>query len=187
MKKYQIIYADPPWKYNTSQHNGAGGTSTGGAHTHYQVMEDIEICKLPIKDLADKNCLLFMWATGPKLDIAFDVGKSWGFKYCTIGFIWDKKRDNPGAYTMSRCELVLIFKKGKIPLPRGSRNIKQLVSIHRDKHSSKPPQVRKAIVELCGDKPRIELFTRKPHKLFEDESFDGWDVWGNEVKSDIEL
>jgi len=189
MKKYQIIYADSPWKYNTSQHTGAGGTSSGGSHTHYQVMEDEEICKLPIAKLADKDCLLFMWVTGPKLNVAFDIGKAWGFSFCTVGFVWYKKRDNPGTYTMSSCEYVLIFKRGIIPQPRGERNTRQFLAEERTKHSAKPKTIRDRIDRMFPESIKIELFGRDnlQDNLFGWDKFEGWDVWGNECKSDIKL
>ena len=188
MKKYQIIYADPPWAYSTSQHNGAGGTSTGGAHTHYPTATDEEICKMSVSDIADDNCLLFMWATGPKLDIAFKVGSAWGFQYCTVGFVWQKDRDNPGTYTMSSCEYVLIFKKGTIPHPRGSRNTKQFYSSERMEHSRKPEEIRKRIHEMFPKQTKIELFARaRTPNLFGWDEYDGWDVFGNMIESDVDI
>jgi len=188
MKKYQIIYADPPWSYSTSQHNGAGGTSTGGAHTHYPTMEDDKICKMSVSEFADDNCLLFMWATGPKLDVAFKVGKEWGFEYCTVGFLWHKERDNPGAYTMSSCEYVLIFKKGSIPKPRGVRNVRQFFESIRIEHSRKPEEIRRRIYEMFPTQEKIELFAReRTPNLFGWDEYKGWDLFGNEVESDIEL
>lgn len=83
MKKYGIIYADPPWSYKDSGCQGA-------AAAQYQTMSVEDICKLPVKDLADRNCVLFMWATYPKLEEALEVIKAWGFEYKTIAFQWVK-------------------------------------------------------------------------------------------------
>lgn len=175
-KKYQIIYADPPWQYHLRTDN------TGVSQKHYPSMELNELLNMPVCDLADTDCLLFMWATNPCLEEAMQVGKTWGFEYKTVGFVWYKKSAVVSFYTMSQCELCLIFKKGKIPQPRGARNIRQFLSVKRSKHSAKPPQVRDAIKEMFPDQDKIELFARKPKDvLFPDPSFDGWDVWGNEA------
>ena len=114
-----------------------------------------------------------MWATSPHLDQAIDLLKSWGFSWATVGFVWDKKKVNPGFYTMSQCEICLIGKKGKIPSPRGARNIRQLVRVERTRHSEKPDEVRSRIVKMFPTQNKIELFARKKAK--------GWDSWGNEV------
>ena len=84
-----------------------------------------------------------MWATNPHLDQAIELGKAWGFAWATVAFVWDKVRVNPGFYTMSQCELCLVFKRGKIPSPRGARNIRQLVTAKREAHSQKPDEVRR--------------------------------------------
>ena len=110
--------------------------------------------------------------TNPEFQ-AIELLKSWGFNYATIGFIWDKQRVNPGFYTMSQCEICLIGKRGKIPRPRGARNIRQLVSEMRGRHSAKPHEVRKRIELMFPDQDKIELFAR--------ERVEGWDAWGNEV------
>jgi len=174
MTKYQIIYADPPWDYKGQrQHAGAGKKDTGGALEHYPTLTLSELKELDIAAFTDKDCLIFMWATSPHLDQAIDLMKSWGFKWATVGFVWDKERVNPGFYTMSQCELCLIGKKGKIPQPRGARNIRQLVTSLREKHSKKPDEVRKRIDLMFPTQNKIELFAR--------ERYDGWDAWGNEV------
>jgi len=191
MKKYQIIYADPPWKYHMGKDVGKWLQNT--ADSHYSCMENEEIYSLPIQEIADKNCILFLWATFPKLSEALETIKRWGFEYKTIGFVWLKttnkgkiRTDGVGWYTTSNAEICLIGKKGK--LKRQKTGISQLIYFPRVKHSKKPPEVRTKIVELMGNLPRIELFARKENgELFEDKSFEGWDVWGNEVKSDIDL
>ena len=174
-KKYSIIYADPPWDYKGQrQHNGKGGKETGGAEVHYPTVTLQDLKKLEISKIAATNCLLFMWTTSPHLDQAIELGKSWGFQWATVGFVWNKERVNPGFYTMSQCELCLVFKKGKIPNPRGKRNIRQYLSIRRENHSSKPSEVRERINEMFPAQEKIELFSR--------EMLNGkWTVWGNET------
>ena len=178
--KYSIIYADPPWDYKGQlQHNGKGGKDTGGAEIHYPTMTLKKLKLLPIPDITDDDCLLFMWSSSPHLDQAIDLLKSWGFKWATIGFVWDKQRVNPGFYTMSQCEICLIGKRGKIPKPRGARNIRQLVSEMRGKHSTKPAEVRSRIELMFPTQNKVELFSRHITP--------GWHVWGNEVQSNINI
>lgn len=173
-KKYSIIYADPPWDYKgCRQHNGEGGKDTGGADIHYMTATTKEMMTWPVQDIAEDNCLLFMWSSSPHLDQAIDLGKSWGFKWATVGFVWYKERTNPGYYTLSQCELCLIFKRGRIPKPRGARNIRQFLSSLREEHSKKPDEIRKRIELMFPSQEKIELFARQKNK--------GWDCWGNEI------
>jgi len=177
MSKYQIIYTDPPWDYKgQTQHNGRGGVKAGGAITHYPTMtlKQLKELKPMIEDLADAdNCLMFMWTSSPHLDQAIDLLKAWGFEWATIAFVWDKVKVNPGFYTMSQCEIVLLGKMGKIPKPRGARNIRQFLSQERTRHSAKPHEIRKRIEQMFPTQKKIEMFAR--------EKCEGWDCWGNEV------
>ena len=169
--KFSILYADPPWDYKGQlQHNGAGGQDTGGALRHYPTVPVPLMAQWPIASIAEEDSLLFMWATSPHLDQAIDLGKAWGFEWATIAFIWDKQKVNPGFYTMSQCELCLVFKRGKIPRPRGSRNERQLVSLCRGRHSTKPDEVRRRIAAMFPEQSKIELFARQRAK--------GWTAWG---------
>ena len=177
-KKYQIIYADPPWDYKgQKQHTGKGGKDSGGAAKHYGCMKLPMLKRLPVQQLVDDNCLLFMWVTNPHLDQGIELLKAWGFSYATVAFVWDKQRVNPGFYTMSQCELCLVGKKGKIPQPRGARNIRQLVSSLRGKHSAKPQDVRSRIEMMFPSQQKVELFAR--------DLSPGWDSWGDEIHSTI--
>jgi len=171
---YGIIYADPPWNYKGQlQHAGPKSKDTGGAIRHYNNMTLEELKAIPIESIAKEDCLLFLWATSPHLDQAIELGETWGFEWATVAFVWDKQRTNPGYYTLSQCELCLVFKRGKIPRPRGSRKERQLVSVLRGKHSAKPDEVRKRIEQMFPTQRKIELFAR--------ERVDGWDAWGDEV------
>jgi len=173
--KFDIIYADPPWDYKgQTQHAGAGSDSTGGATSHYRCVKLNSLVRIPLDNIAAKDCLLFLWATSPHLDQAIELGKSWGFKWATVGFVWDKIRKNPGYYTMSQCELCLIFKKGKIPQPRGSRNIEQLVRELRGTHSTKPDEVAERIDKMFPNQSKVELFSRRTRP--------GWASWGDGLK-----
>lgn len=179
---YNIIYADPPWAYREQMyHNGEVNSS---AEHHYPTMTEEELTNLQVKDLAAKDCLLFLWATGPNLDQAMRVGTAWGFEYKTVAFVWHKKKPNPGSYTMSACEFCLVFKKGRIPKPRGARNVRQFVEARASVHSRKPSQVADSIEKMFPGLPKIELFARKGPELF---STRGWHYWGNQAKSDVTL
>ena len=165
----------------------------GTAKHHYNTMPLEKICSLKISTIADENCKLFLWATPPCLLEALKVMDAWGFEYKTIVFCWVKtnsKSKTPffgiGHWTASNCELVLagLRKGGK--LDRKDKTISQVVLCPHGIHSRKPSEIRDKIVRLCGDIPRIELFARRPDDMF-NESYEGWDVWGNEVESDIEL
>ena len=176
-KKYSIIYCDPPWAYRNM------GNIQATAISHYMTMDNKDICSLPINDIADDNCILFLWATFPKIQEALDVIKAWGFEYKTVGFVWIKKNKGGGNffgvgwYTRSNAEVCLIGVKGKAP--KQSNSISQIIETAREGHSKKPSIVRKKIIEFAGDLNRIELFARQ--------KTEGWDVWGNEVESDIKL
>lgn len=187
-KKYQIIYADPPWSYNDKM----SGHSFSLDHEY--VTQDIQWIKsLPINEMADKNCVLFLWVVNPLLPEAFEVIKAWGFKYKTVAFNWVKTTSNGhyvsnmGRWTMGNNEMVLLATKGKPQRIR--KDIKQLVMSERKEHSKKPDIVRKLIVDLMGDLPRVELFARgeKSKDLFSFNRFDGWDTFGNEVQDSILL
>jgi N6-adenosine-specific RNA methylase IME4 len=147
-------------------------------------LTDICICALPVADIADRDCALFLWATFPNLREAFEVITAWGFEYKTVAFTWVKrnKKSNSwftgmGYWTRANAEICLLATKGKPK--RIARNIRQIIDTPIERHSKKPDAARNRIVELMGDIPRIELFAR--------EKFDGWDVFGNEVDSDIIL
>lgn len=170
-KKYSVIYADPPWKY-------ADKGCNGNAEAHYPTMSIKEICSLPVKDIADKDCVLFLWVTYPMMQEAMALIKAWGFTYKTIGFQWVKQNKKGagfffglGRWTRGNTEPCLIAVKGHPK--RQANDVSQLVLAPSTRHSEKPAEVRDRIVRLMGDVPRIELFARK--------RADGWDAWGNEV------
>ena len=173
-RRYAVLYADPPWDYKGQlQHAGPNSGDTGGALRHYLTATTAEMKTWPIADLCAPDCLLFMWATSPHLDQAIDLGKAWGFAWATVAFVWHKQKTNPGYYTLSECELCLVFKRGKIPRPRGARNVRQLVSAPRGVHSAKPEEVRRRIELMFPTQKKIELFARQKIR--------GWDCWGWEA------
>jgi len=178
-KKYQIIYADPPWEYdNPKNDDPAMGGKT------YPTMPLVKICSLPVASIADDDCVLFLWVTMPKLIEGLQVISAWEFRYITCAFTWVKQnRSGRGIYsglghwTNGNAELCLFAKKGKPK--RQDKSVKQIVLSPLREHSHKPDEVRERIIQLMGKLPRIELFARQ--------KVEGWDCWGNEVESDIDL
>lgn len=183
MKKFKVIYADPPWQFKNKH---TGGSMTSSAQSKYPVMCLDDIKKLPIQSIADDHCLLIMWYVGSMAKEAIELCEAWGFRLVTTsGFVWNKtnKDGSPffgmGHYTRAGSESALIGIKGKTGELIKSHSVRQVITAPVGRHSEKPREFRDAIVELCGDVPRIELFSR--------ESVKGWDVWGNECESTIEL
>ena len=196
MKKYQIIYADPPWKYGVWYQSE---DIKRNAADHYTVMKTDDIINLPVNTIASENSLLFMWVTFPCLPDGLEIIKKWGFKYSTCAFVWIKANKRVdldqtsflpheaiddftglGNYTRANAEICLLAKKGTFGKGwRYSKSVRQIIYSPIEEHSKKPDEARKRIVQLCGDLSRIELFARQ--------KTEGWDVWGNEVESDIEL
>ena len=165
-KKYQVIYADCPWRYDFSLDN------SDKIENHYPTMSLEEIKALKVKDIADINCVLFMWATAPKLVEAIEVMESWGFKYKTC-LIWDKELIGLGYWFRSQHELLLVGVKGKISPPEQHKRISSVFKEKKGKHSKKPDTIRNFIADWYKDYSKIELFARG--------RYEGWDVWGNEV------
>lgn len=171
--RFEIVYADPPWDYKGQlQHAGPRSRDTGGAVKHYPTVTLDMLCELDVPRITATDSLLFMWSSSPHLDQAITLGKAWGFEWATVAFVWDKQRVNPGFYTMSQCELCLVFKHGRIPAPRGARNVRQLVSVERGAHSRKPDEVRRRIDAMFPSARKIELFARA--------RTEGWTAWGSD-------
>jgi len=182
MERYQIIYADPPYSYRQKQINfqsyDNGKKYLNDVTEHYSTMTNEDIKNIPVSDIADDDSLLFLWVTSPNLDIGIDIGKAWGFEYKTVAFVWDKQRTNYGFYTLSQCELCLVFKRGRIP-KRAITNVRQFLSEKLGEHSTKPPEIQRRIETMFPTQNKLELFARQRRA--------GWDCWGNEVKSDIPI
>lgn len=182
--KYQVILADPPWKYNSRANHKT--RFRGGAFGHYDLMDTQSICDLPIQDLADpEGCILFMWATFPMLKDALQVIEAWGFKYKTIGFTWAKlnpKAGTPffgvGYYTKSNAEPCLIATKGRVLKP-ALNTVSSLILSPRREHSRKPDEQYERIEAMYPNARKLELFARQKRT--------GWDSWGNEIENDIKL
>lgn len=184
MKKYQIIYADPPWEYKQS---GSVKNSRGMAKQQYSTMSTKEICTLKVSEISEDGGVLLIWATFPNIGEALKVIEAWGFIYKTAAFVWVKKNKNlsnfwgMGAYSRANSEVCLlaIKKRTKAKQIVKSHAVHQIVESVIEKHSKKPEEVRQRIVKLFGDVSKVELFARQ--------KTEGWDIWGNELENDVEL
>tara|TARA_R110000824_G_C14945566_1_gene650337 strand:+ start:121 stop:684 length:564 start_codon:yes stop_codon:yes gene_type:complete len=176
-KKYNIIYADPPWTFKTWSNKGKGKS----AEQHYDCMTIDAIQTLPIQDICEDNAACIMWVTYPLLKKGIETLEAWGFDYKTVAFTWVKRNKKAnswftgmGYYTRSNAEIAILGTRGKV-LERANKNVPQVCDERIMEHSHKPDVIRQRIVDLFGDISRIELFARQKTK--------DWDVWGNEVNN----
>lgn len=168
-EKFRVIYSDPAWSYNDKQET----PQLGGAAKHYDTMSVNEICSLPVKEISEKDSVLFLWVTSPLLEDAFTVIKAWGFKYKT-SFVWDKVKHNMGHYNSVRHEMLLIATKGSCT-PDNKKLYDSVQSIERnDNHSEKPIEFLNIIDDLYNYGNKLEMFCRDIKK-------DKWYGWGNEI------
>lgn len=149
-KKYGVIYADPPWRYRDKALSG-----DRGAGCKYDVMSLEDIKNLPVKELAQDDCALFMWVTMPFLEDAFSVMRAWGFEYKTCAFTWikqNKKADSlfwgMGNWTRANAELCLLGVRGKPK--RKDAGVHSVIISHIEEHSKKPSETRDRICKLLG-------------------------------------
>jgi len=169
---FEIIYADPPWPYKP------WSRSTGKhALDHYPTMSMADIMGLPVGDLAARDSVLLLWATGPFLDEAVRTIEAWGFAYKTVAFNWVKTRGGTlhtgmGYHTRSNAEFCLLATRGK-GLPRVRTDEHQVVVSEVGKHSEKPEAVRQRIESLYGPRRRVEMFARS--------EVPGWDAMGDAI------
>ena len=161
MKKYQIIYADPPWAYKDKALAGKRG-----ACCKYPTQSLEWLKALPVRDIACDTAVLFLWVTMPKLNECFDLITAWGFQYKTVGFTWIKSNKissglfmGMGRWTRANAELCLLATRGKPK--RVNAGVHSVITAHIQQHSKKPSIARERIVQLLGDLPRIELFARE--------------------------
>jgi N6-adenosine-specific RNA methylase IME4 len=177
--KYNVIYADPPWRYGSRQMFPSIKRSTRLEEV-YNTMATLDIKTLGVKDITADDCCLLMWCTDSHLKQGIEVMEAWGFKYRTVAFVWVKltakgnKCCNYAPYTLKGCEIVLLGMKGKLKNIQKKKNVRQLVEAARTVHSRKPEEVRRRINELFGaESKKIELFARR--------RVAGWDSWGDQL------
>lgn len=165
-KTYPVIYADPPWQYEHTK------TENRAIENQYPTMTLEDICKLPVSTIASKDCVLFLWATSPKLAEAMRVIESWGFVYRTC-MVWLKDKIGMGYYARQKHELLLIATKGELPVPKPENRPESVIFAPRTEHSKKPVEFYDIIEKMYPEYARIELFSRSAKE--------GWDTWGNQV------
>jgi len=163
--KFDVVYADPPWKYEFSK------SKSRAIESHYITMELVDICnlKIPIGD----NAVLFLWATSPKLEQSFKVIKSWGFEYKT-SMIWVKDKVGMGYYARGQHELLLIAVKGKMLIPAPAKRRDSVIFAPVVEHSKKPEIVYTIIESMYPNCKYLELFARNERE--------NWISWGNEIE-----
>ena len=166
--KYNVLLVDPPWEYKADMVSGRKSLD------HYPSMSNKELMSMDVKSMCENECVLYMWTTTPNLDAAIDIGRSWGFDYKQVAFVWDKVNPCCGNYTMPQVELVLVFRprKGKLP-KRSKTNVRQVITEKKREHSRKPEYVQDMLDLMYPTAKKIELFARRKR--------DGWDAWGNET------
>jgi N6-adenosine-specific RNA methylase IME4 len=181
LMKYDVILADPPWKFEVWDRDTGSGRS---AESHYPTMAIQDICDLQIGNIAEDNAALFLWVVWPSLREAFDVVETWGFIYKTVAWTWVKANRGGfghfmgmGYYTRANTEPCLLAVKGNMPVQ--AHDVLALIYSPVREHSRKPDEQYAKIERLYPDRNYLELFAR--------EKREGWHCWGNEVLSDIQI
>ena len=164
-KRYSVIYADPPWQYEHVE------TESRAIENQYPTMTLDAICALPIAEIAAENCVLFLWATSPKLAETVQVIDRWGFVYRTCA-VWDKQQIGMGYYFRQQHELLLVATRGDIPAPAVEARESSVYRETRGPHSAKPEHYAALIECMYPGLQCIELFNRGGRA--------GWDTWGNQ-------
>jgi N6-adenosine-specific RNA methylase IME4 len=184
---YDVILADPPWRFQTWSDNGKGRSP----ERHYPCMSIEDICRLPVEAIAAENCALFLWYTKP-LALGTDgiapepqrVIEAWGFRYATMAWTWVKLNPSgmgvhmgTGYYTRGSVEFCALAVRGIMPV--AARDEVDVLMAPVREHSRKPDEQYGKIERLYPNARYVELFARQRRP--------GWDAWGNEVKSSIAL
>lgn len=165
-ERYPVIYADPPWRYEYIE------TESRAIENQYPTMTLDEIKALDLDSIALDDCVLFMWATSPKLAEAFEVLRAWGFEYRTCA-VWDKQKIGMGYYFRQQHELLLVAVRGQPMTPAPANRPSSVLSFPRGEHSAKPVEVYELIEAMYPELPKLEMFCRSPR--------DGWGAWGNQA------
>lgn len=180
-KKYRTIYADPPWQFQ----NRTGKVAPEHKRLNrYNTMKLDEIKLLPVSDVADEKCHLYLWVPNALLPEGLEVMKAWGFEYKT-NIIWEKIRKDGmpdgrgvGFYFRNVTEILLFGIKGEKnrTLEAGRSQVNLIRSMKRE-HSRKPDEFI-SLIESCSPAPYLELFARGDRL--------NWDMWGNQASADYE-
>ena len=169
MNKYQIVYADPAWKFASN----SKGKPSRNPMRHYPCMTDAEISEIPVAEWTEKDALLLMWTTAPMLVRSLSILPAWKFKYVSQ-VVWVKDHIATGYWARNRHEILLICKRGKFPLPDQCPFPDSVITEPKREHSRKPDSIRNRIAEVWPDARKLEMNARI--------KVEGWDVWGNEVE-----
>lgn len=181
MKKYKTIIIDPPWTVKNNLKDLRFYRT--GKKMPYPMMTDEEIKSFPINKFADINCDLFLWTITSKIPLCFEILRAWGFKY--MDFIaWDKQIGVPVNGIYRRAEWLIYAYRGKMGINKKGSFIPTILVEKRGKHSRKP-EIVYSVLEAHTQEPRIDIFARPYTDMFPKR--DGWDTWGNEVESDIDI
>jgi site-specific DNA-methyltransferase (adenine-specific) len=186
MKKYNVIYADPPWTYDNKK---TGGSNESGACDKYSLMTNKDIELIPIRELIEKDAVCFLWITVPLLPEGLGVLNAWGFKYKTM-LTWRKIMSlGMGYWFRGQTEHCILGTRGNVkPFRMQKANFFECKA---GLHSQKPDYFRKLIsdaVKFSFTEPKkLELFARSREGFFPDIEYEGWDVYGNEVNNSIIL
>lgn len=168
--KYKTIMCDCPWDINQR-----GRYSSRSAESHYELMPLDRIKAMPVADLCEENSHLYLWIPNGLLQEGLDVIKAWGFTFRSPIY-WIKPRLGLGNYVRNASETLLFATRGKAPVKFHAQP--NWVFAPQQEHSHKPEE-QFAIIERLSDGPYLELFARRKRL--------GWDSWGNEVSSDLEI
>lgn len=161
-RKYPVIYADPPWRY---EHSVSGSREIENQYPT-MTLDEIKALRIPAQD----DAVLFLWATSPKLLEAMEVLEAWGFLYRTCA-VWDKEKIGMGYYFRQQHELLLVATRGSLPTPEPRNRVSSVFRTPRAEHSEKPECVYEALEAMYPRMPKLELFARKARA--------GWEAWGN--------
>lgn len=171
-KRYGVIYADPPWRFEPwSRETGMDRA----ADNHYPTSRICSIAEMDVPSIAAEDCVLFLWATAPMLPQAICLIDAWGFDYRSH-FIWVKDRIGTGYWNRNKHELLLVGVRGNIPAPAMGTQWPSVIEAPVGEHSAKPEKFLEMIDAYFPTLPKIELFRRGAPRH-------GWDAWGNEAEA----
>lgn len=174
-KQYLTILADPPWEQSLMGNRKRIRDPHCSQSLPYPTMATSAIKDLPVSDIAAVGCHLWLWTTNQFLRQGFEVMESWGFKY--LAPITWVKPSGCGNYFVHVTQVILFGYKERCLFTK-SRFKPTVIYALPGRHSEKPQSIFD-LIEDVSNTPRIELFARK--------KLTGWDCWGNEVQSDIDL
>jgi len=176
--KWPVLYADPPWSFQTY---GGPAIPQRARVPHYQIMSLEDLKALPIYEVAEDDCMLFLWVLDSMLPQAFELAASWGFPRCIkVGFNWCKPNMGMGYWTRNDTELCLIFARGR-PGPRLNADVRQRIGAPEGRHSEKPIDTYDKIERLIAG-PYLELFAREDSCAYRAKGWrEGWTTWGLEA------